>query len=57
MMALNGSVSPFLADLPPSTALARLLKLGQKRKRAPTNRYTEGRQANIVRSQGHSQQQ
>ena len=51
------SFSPALADLPPSTAPARLPEPGQKRKRAPINRYAKGRQAGIVRSQGHSQQQ
>ncbi len=34
---------PVLADLLPSTALARLPEPGQKRKRVPTNRYTKGR--------------
>jgi hypothetical protein len=51
------SLSPVSAGLPPSTAPARLPEPSQKRKRALTNRYTEGRQAGIVRSQGHSQQQ
>ena len=37
------SLSPAPADLPPSTAPARLPEPGQKRKRAPINRYTEGR--------------
>jgi hypothetical protein len=50
------SLSPVPVDLPPSTAPARLPEPGQKRKRAPINRYTESRQAGIVRSLGHSQQ-
>ena len=49
------SRSPVAAELPPSTAPARLPEPGQKRKKAPTNRYTKGRQADIIRSQGHSQ--
>jgi hypothetical protein len=51
------SLSPVPLNLPPSTAPARLPEPGQKRKRAPTDRYIEGRQAGIIRSQGHSQLQ
>jgi hypothetical protein len=54
--ARSPSLSPVPADLPLSTAPSRLPEAGQKRKRSATNKYTEGRQAGILRSQGHSQQ-
>src|SRR6266480_7098621 len=54
-LARSPSLSSVPADLPPSTAPARLPEAGQKRKRSATNKYTESRQAGIVRSQGHSQ--